>query len=114
MPRSPTQSLAPRRGGCKGSRCAATVHPWMQLSFLPATTVQTVPARHFRGTSTDGPWSLRGRMRSLHGRMTVLALRIGTDRRQFANPRVAAQPPALPSVAPRLCELATWRRIAPG
>ena len=38
------------------------MHLWMQLSFLPATTVQTVPARHFRGTSTDGPWSLRGRM----------------------------------------------------
>jgi hypothetical protein len=130
----------PRRGcanccgrGCKGSRCFAKVHLWMQFSFLLATTVQTVPARHFRGTSTDGPWSLRGRMTVLtrpHGSVKGkgvrgvligqcrglaghLPTRIGADRRQFANRSGADGAPCPPGVA-RLCESAAWRRIARG
>ena len=79
---------------------------WMQLSFLPTTTVQTVAARHFRGTSTDGPWSLRGRM-------TVLTRRIETDQRQFANRSARAwccsrHPRAPQSQSMRLCKDCRW------
>jgi hypothetical protein len=61
----PLPRLCPvlRRGTAAGAvRALAASRRCILGMQFPTTTVQTVPARHFRGTFTDGPWSPRGRM----------------------------------------------------